>query len=415
MFSLHERTQRRVCQVAFIAVCVVPTVLAIGWVVYFHRPWQEHDWQRHLEESLHLRVEVAQVSAPRPGQRQFERVRLADLQSGAELATIDRVTLNRDQSLAMGRVELRAEQFFRLVTALEIYLAGSEYPASTWTAEVLVVRSSSGKSWELSNAQATGENGSQSNRRIEFQAQVAGNHPGERQSIRLGVERLANGNLQALLDTSQAKLPVWLLADVVPGAKSWAGAELVGELQLNSGVQGSSGVLRGRIAPIDTQVWIGADSPHRITAQAALQFETLEWAGSQIRQAQGTLEAEGGTLSHALLVSLEKNLHCTLGETFSKLTPNELVAFDRLGLRFYFGGSGLTVTGTCLTAGDSAPGCMVAAGGAALLNQPAYSNLPAPLFVQVFCPLEKNWLPESHEWLPASQQATRLFERLPNK
>lgn len=399
MFSLHERTQRRVCRLAFVLVCAVPTVLTIGWALYFQRPWQERDWERSLEQALHVRAELMQVSAPRPQERELFQLRLADLNSSQRIVNVDRLHLGPRQTLAAEQIELDQCQLKALARTISIWLAGNDFQTLTISARQVVLTDEAHHGWTFNNVRAKCDVTPTNIKQIAIQAELDENA----KPLRLLVERHPDGTVRTTLDTQQAKLPTWLLADLVPGAGRWEGAVFSGTARWESNTEEVVGHLRGSVAPIDAQVWIGHNSPQRVQAQAKLQLEHLNWRDARIESVEGLLETASGTMSPSLLKAFQESLLCVLNEEFLN-SAQEPIEFDQFACRFRLNSSGLTLSGTCPMEGSE--GCLIVASGKPLVMQPSYSNLPLGNFVRVFCPLER-------DWLPATAEALEFADRLP--
>lgn len=413
MFSMHERTQRRVCRVVYVLACIVPTVLTVGGVLYFHRPWQEHDWQRQLENNLHVRASISQVTAPRPGERQLYEVRLADLQSSTQFASVDKLHLLADDSLHAERIKVSFDETAELARIVQGWLSVDELSAVNLKAGKLLLSRSAQQSCELSNVQIAMVNPTSEKRKLALQADVitAG---AKHARVRLQIERSSAVNWNVSLDCREGRLPVWLFADFLPGASRWNSASVSGSLQVRFAEDSVEGNLEGTIAPIDLQAWLGQDSPHKLPCSARLQCETLRWRDHQITEAQGELTSESGRISRSLTTALTKLLFCVPGKKLADPSGAEIMSFEKLACKFKLDASGLTVTGNCTTRSSETPGCLFVSDGVPLLLQPTYSNLPLSYFVQVFCPLEKYWLPgmrkavDLAETLPISESENQL-------
>ncbi|MEM1304923.1 MAG: hypothetical protein AAGG46_08495, partial [Planctomycetota bacterium] len=88
---MHETTQRHVCRVAFLSLCVLPTVLLAGWVG--SRSWPGHSDAvlAAVGRRLGVRLAAERLSTPRPGTWRAENLALDDPETGQPLATLDRV------------------------------------------------------------------------------------------------------------------------------------------------------------------------------------------------------------------------------------------------------------------------------------------------------------------------------------
>ncbi len=397
MFSVHERIQRRVCRIAFVALCALPTLATLVWVLYFHRPWQERDWQRTFEQTLHVRADVTQVSAPRPLERTLNDLRLTDLSTAATLLKIKQLHIGPGQILTTDELQFDSLQITTLASAVNIWLAGDQFTGVTLQADQVLIDDGMRNSCQLRDTVVQSQILPNGERRLALQGMLGeSNKP-----VRLVIDRRNDGSWQATLDAQQTKLPTWLVANLVPGAGRWEGAAFNGVVQWHSQANNVAGSFRGHIAPIDVQKWVGEQSPLKLATQAELQFENLNWCDERIELAQGTLKTSSGTVSPAMLTELKKGLFCVVKDE-SLLSSQEPLKFDQFACHFHLDAAGLSASGNCPIEKD----CLVAAGGKALVMQPAYSNLPLSRFVRLFCPLQG-------EWLPATAEAVELADRLP--
>ena len=382
----------------------MPTVLIGGGVLYFHRPWQEQDWQRHLEQHLHVRAKLSEVSAPLPGERLLGQLQITDLQTNATLAKVEKLHL-RGEHFECQQVEIPWGEAAQLKRVVQGWLATAEMRSVNLQIKQLQLTRPTGPPCELLNVNISLGVSRQQTRKLTVVAELPGRSAGEAQ-LRLEVDCNPQAHWIASLDCREGGLPAWIFAGFLPGAGRWNGAEFSGTLVVQGNESSPVGTLQGALAPLDLQAWLGSDSAHQLQATATLRFDTLRWEGSRIRETKGTLDSEPGQVSRSLLQALEKTLFCVPGKPLTEVSQEGPITFDRMGCHFSLSAAGLTATGTCPVADSDAPRCLLVADGKPLLLQPAYSSLPLPYFVQVFCPLEKYWL-------PATRAATEMAETLP--
>ena len=91
MFSLHEVTKTRLCRAAFVGLCAVPTLAVLWWSVAVHLPDYRWAHEQTLAAALGLRVQLASVSAPRPGLTRYEGLELSDPETRQLLARLPMV------------------------------------------------------------------------------------------------------------------------------------------------------------------------------------------------------------------------------------------------------------------------------------------------------------------------------------
>ena len=415
MFSLHETVQKRVCRAAFVVGCVVPTLWTIGWIVYFHRPWHRADWQRTLTQQLHLRATLDDFAYPRPGVTRLIGLELAELRSGKPLASIDKLRVQRhggQLALVADQVELEARQFSALAAALDTWLSAADLPSVELRADRLTLVDRSPGSAEnaavsnrveMTNLRVRGELVGQAPRRFWIQAELsdAGQTGGASTlTIQLVIQRTED-RLLATLDTKQSPLPVWLLAEVVPGWGRCPAARFTGALQIENNALGLRGSLTGRFDNVDLQQWVGPiAAPHRLAGTVDVKLDQLTWQNGRVDVAKGELHGAAGVVSRSLLSTAAKRLFCALGPRLSgaeKTSAEQPQAFDQLACRFRMTSVGITLSGTCSVDAQGARGCLLAVDRQPLLWEPGYVDLPVAQLVQALAQPAASWLPATRE------------------
>jgi hypothetical protein len=395
MFSLHERIQRRVCRTAFVAFCALPTIVVIGWAAYFNRPWSERDWQHSIEHTLHVGAEISAVSAPQPLVRRISKLSLTDLKSKSLLIEVDELLVHSAEEVEARNITIHVNQFADIATAVQIWLTGNDFSDVNWHVGKMTLIGLAGQQFQLDD--------------VAIQSQSA--PTGARQIVvrcssgpELVIERSASGATRCRFESTQTKLPAWLLADTMPGASRWLRASFTGTLQLQKSHGSLSGSFEGEVDAIDCREWIGSDS---LLTQAKLRMEEFTWESGRVETMQGWLETTEGLISTELLKSLHRVLTCqVVDETL--LHSSEAIRFDKLACRFRLNSAGLTCVDPATINNPQAngPGILITSQGKPLVMQPAYSNLPLANFVQLFFPVER-------DVLPGTREATEMGDKLP--
>lgn len=402
---MHERTQRRICRVVYVLACILPTVLAVAFVLYFHRPWQERDWQHLLESNLHVRASISQVTAPRPGERKLYDVRLADLLSRKEIASVDKLQLLSNASLHAEQINVTFHDLESLTRTVQSWLGTDELTALNFTIEKLLLSHGSDETCELTNVRIAFDDTTTQKRKLKLQADVSTDEA-KQAHVRLQVEHTPTGPWDISLDCREAQLPAYFFAEFLPGAARWKDAHFNGIMQLRCGINGVEGTLEGKFSPINLQAWLGDDSPHQLRATANLQLDKLRWLNFRVVEAQGSLNSEPGQMSRSLIAALANSPYCVPSKKLADSSSPDTISFEKLGCNFDMNASGLSIKGNCLTPSPEMPGCLLVSDVEPLLVQPTCPHVPLPYFVQVFCPLDKYWL-------PGMRKAADLAEVLP--
>ena len=396
MFSLHERTQRKVCRTVFVALCAVPTLFTLCWLIYFHRPWQEQDWRRGLENSLHLRVEVAQVSAPRPLERVIESVKLATLQAAEPLGEVQGLKIVAPDSLAISSAMVHWDQLAAITHAGQVWIAGESFRLTRWRIARLTLKNSSGATCDLHDLRSESKRGPQGVRQWTIQAK----HDGK--PVRLLIERHPDGIFHTTIDAQQAALPAWLLAEI-PGGNRWESAHFTGAIRLHQHRSQLAGELRGQVDGIDTVQWLGSDL---LQTTAKLQLDRLAWRDNRTEAVQGSLEASGGQISHDFLTLLKEKFLCTIALNQTQLSDRTAFQpLDKFRCQFQLTNEGLSIKGQ-YPWGETENGCVITTAGKPLVSIPGVPTLPIAQLVQLLSPHDPYKI-------PANREATNMAAKLP--
>jgi hypothetical protein len=233
--------------------------------------------------------------------------------------------------------------------------------------------------------------------------------PDEKPFLRFVVERSAAqpaATISATAETSSA-IPAALLAGV-PGIDALDGdAMFTGAVHWTLDPNGLTGVAKGRLDGLELSSLLPAGSPHAATGRATGSLTELKWHDRRIERLEGALSIEKSELSASLIAAAVKHLYCVQqsdGAPASESAP--MIAVERLACRFVLDGKGLTLTGDMPPERGLPAGCLATSGGASLLVQPPYVDLPAGAWVQFVAG-------PAASWLPASAGAVKLAERLP--
>jgi len=414
MFSLHETTQRRLCRTAFVAGCVLPTLCAVVWAAFLHRPWRENDWQQTLREQLHVQATVGEVSSPYPGVTQLQQIQFANLRTERLLGSIGQLRIERWKSLLVAdRIEISAAQLPEFAIAVATWVSSDELPALQLQAEAVRFVGPDGKSFELKKVRLRSLVSSDSHKQIELQAEPSGE--GQGRTFQLSVEHhagQAGPTVFVQLDTQGEHLPAWLLADFVPGLKGCSSAQFAGQLEIESLSQSVSGSMRGKLDGIDLEQWVDVSGIHQLQAMAGLELDDLRWRNDRIELVQGYLRARDGIVSRSLIDKFAERLFCVPSASLEKtkrILADEMIAFDELACGFRINDEGISISGLCDTAENvDRSKCLLVKDGQPLLMQPRSPVLPVACLVQTLL------LPAtSVSWLPATQEANSMGDVLP--
>ncbi len=396
MFTLHEATQRRVCRVSFLVLCVVPTLVTLAGIAYCNRPWRHQDWQNTLASSLHLRAEVADVSQPVPGKKVLTRLRLAGLHSGAELGSIDRLTMRRDDGrllLDADVLQLQASELSNLATALKTWLSTDRAGELAFHADELTIVSPQRSELQLVDLSVRSASGG---RVFRITARdLSGN------TLKVDIKADDEG-VRGIIDAQQAAVPAWLIGELVPGIGGCESASFTGLLDVENSIVDQHGKLTGALSQVDTQQW-GGTAPHQLQGLANIQLEQVVWKNGRLELARGSIAIDGGSATYSLLLDMQKKLLCTTGPALQQpRASGEWVPFDELMVRFNLSQRGLVI------AGDESGHLVIRDSEPLVIAPPANTLLPTAQIVQLF-----HQFTRKVGWMPATKAAHEMADELP--
>ena len=411
MFSLHETTQRRVCRVAFITCAAVPTLLTLVWIAYSLRPWRESDWQRTLSQQLHVHGCVDHVTSLRPGTLRLKNVQLADLRSEMPLVALNEVRTRwrgSELTLIADQLLIESASFPSLAATLATWMSAADLPAVQLQAKLLKIEGPSQQTISLRDVSMRSQQKAGQPQQLAIKAMLLTGEQGEAaHPLQLVVQQNAT-QTTATLHTDAGRLPSWLLANLLPSVARSPEATFSGSVRLESNARKVSGSLRGRVTGLSLSDWLGFESPHTVRGMAQVELDQLTWQGERVVSAHGNLSAANGAVGNSLLIEAVKRLYCVTGAdvVLDSTSVGKLLPFDELACEFQITNAGITLKGKCASLAIDSPGCLVSAGGRALLLEPTYSNMPVAQLVQL---LSKS----ASSWLPASQEAHAMAGKLP--
>ncbi len=95
MFALHETTRRRVCRIAFVVLCVAPTLAVAAWIVRWYLPGRVEAEQARLSGQLFVDVRLADWREPRPDTIRTTSLTLANATGSTQLLQVGRLERRR--------------------------------------------------------------------------------------------------------------------------------------------------------------------------------------------------------------------------------------------------------------------------------------------------------------------------------
>ena len=395
---MQDRTRIAVCRWAFLALCVVPTCLVLGLIVFhwltLRSPAAKSEWERELSRRLGVAVRIERLSYPQPHVADLAGVAITDPETGIKLATCRAATIERmsgQWQVTLDEPVLEASALTGLAHRFhERWLLSSEQALPVdLRADRLTI-------------QGTGQAQSLADLAARFVQQASGpklelefKPPGATKAVELTAIRNRQITPPATQITwkSPVPVPVDLVGPYLPqatisgdGVLRWQDGRLDGELAL-------------AIAAIDLSRLVSDRFPHVLSGSADLACDGVKVDAGRVTSARGTLVAgRGGRISRSLLLAARDHLQL---DAAIPADEADSLPFDRLSLRFETSGEQLR-----LSVGDAEELAILSADGSALLSAPDDHQVPVVALARML-------LPDSQLQVPAAKQTAALLALLP--
>jgi hypothetical protein len=412
MFIERSSARIRTVRTLFVLLGLVPCAGLCGWAVLRHSSFHRRAIELRCEQAFGMPVRIGRVEHVRPDALRLHGCELvaADGEAVVTAPVVDLESSPTEVRLRVGRIAC-SPRLARAATDLVHQWLGQ--PARFPLDCVVDVGELSWLATTTSPAPGKDGIGRFLGLRIECVAAEGG------RAVRLSGGGSADGaartdELRVLTTTAAATAAgppalrvevTGALATPVPvaileaclgcdaGALS-CGADAVVSGRIDSTCEGGrwSGTAAGRIEGIDlaaASAWL----PHRMSGEASLAIERIDWARGRIAGCDCRLVATRGVVEQPLLDALVTGLGCRPGPEYRTAIGERSRAFDQVACRLRIGPSGVD-----LRADSGARAAIAVVRGGAILEEPAAA-----------VPLERvAWLlsPPTSVAVPASQ-ATR--------
>lgn len=410
MFHLHETTQRKACRVAFIAICIAPTLLLLLYGVRLQTPAYRAAVASEMARSAGVVVSLDDLVHPRPGESRLTNVRLLDPETSAEIARIRVLDIAhvdgqivahaaqpqfdaRHFALAWKRIEerlLRAEPTaakrveFR---AADLTITSPDAESQTWRQVQLVVERDEGGS------------------KAELRYVVAGADMSQPALFTVARRRSDEGEIAQHFEwhTGATALPVAPWCAKLPWlARLGKSCTFRGELTADDAASGWQGELRGELSQLDLDALVSEQFPHKLSGEAHAILEFVRFDQGRVVSARGRVEAGPGVIGRSLVEAACEHLHWQCADdATSKAKPEALQRYQKLALHFSLNDGEMQLRGEC---GDVQQRTALAMGESRYRT--AEGNIHPLALVRTLSP-------KSEHLVPATQATRSLVRVLP--
>jgi hypothetical protein len=417
MFAFHETTRKRICRMAFFALCAAPTIATAAWIAEHYWPGRQGRVARQLGDVLDVHVKLADWREPRPRVTRSSGLVLSDPSSGYALADLRTLEVQGGRLYSISEITVDAAQLPRLAEHVHRWL--TKLPPTVHEVRIsqltikLADKAADGPGDLFILHDVRGRIDRDAAGRTQAVLAGAANSGASDPAalIRLTLAPPTEGDSAAptvSLETHSATVPARLLAAVAPGFERLGpAARFAGAVRWSLDQPELRGMVQGRLDAVDMSGLLSAGSPHRLRGMALIELAELSWRGSRIERLAGSIVAEHAQMSRSLLEALVANFRCPQGSDGVPMASDpEMISLDFLATAFQLKSDGLTFWGHCPPEANMQDGCIAVSGMQPLLIAPPYRDWPLGVLVQTLAG-------QSASWLPASREAVDIASRLP--
>lgn len=353
MLKLHEDTQRRVCRILFVTLCVIPLLCVLAWCAARQSDSEIIAWQAQAGSVLQLATACEGLTHVRPNvtllhevsgedyesKEPFFQTRLLEIdgQSNGLHVVAHQPTLHgsgmRHFADWLCRQMTQGEQQWTgdwQLTAKEVSFLPQSATALTFNDLAL----------KLSNARHAAEGA--------LSVRLAGANSQEPITIRLVRQHESSSPRWSVhFDTALSSIPCSLLGpwlSITPGLGSAATFDGAGWAELRD--DGWRSEFNGVISQASLDRLISDRFPHRLTGTATLRIRRAVIEQGKVVVLEGAVDARDGTISRSLLESARQQMK--LGDGADPLPrQEEEVAYAHLAFDFSIDASGIRLSGAC--------------------------------------------------------------------
>ncbi len=394
---MHEATWLRLMRGAFLACCVLPTLVVLGWIALHASPLQVVRWEHALRQSLGLIARIERVSYPKPGHVRLHGLRLIDPATNQPIADTpqldalwndqrcvlrmaeagvaaehslsawpiwhDRVLRDemldgRSAELRVDRLDLRRGPTENAATGDESADSGSSLHAVRWSSWLEQSQRQSRLELRLAPPTdvATTQGTAQGTEQPALETQVPGDAAtlsGEGSGtldasrVLVTVHRSADEGVpvtHVMLDSGSSSVAPQLLAAQL-GMPLADQMKFSGTLRLSLEPTQWSGQFKGQVSEIDLGAWSEGRLPYPVDGQARVTLHQCDFGVGGVQRAVGELLITEGRFDRLLLEALVRNGLAQPGEAFATLPASEPVEQVEMQMQFGLNEMGVVTRG----------------------------------------------------------------------
>lgn len=408
-YTLHEKTQRQVCRVAFGIACLAPTLCVAMYVISLRLPWHVAAYEENASQRAGLIVSFADVTHPKPGLTLYHDAKIADAETGDVVASARlvevaqhegrQVLLLSQPEVAAGRLDLLWQFVDQRI--LRAQAGGEQFEI---VCGEVTLQSKAGDSQTLTGVIVRVEH-SPTNPNVLVTYRVAGHDMHEPAQIRISRDRKSPVAVTRFeWHTGGAALPCNVFAERFAWLdKLGTGCTFRGQVWATHFTDGWRGELTGMLESIDLDELVSSQFPHKLSGIASVTFRRLTFAEGRITAADGAFRAGPGIVGQGLIVAAEESLGVDFQEKSERsAATTDLRRYEKMGGVIRIQADGLSLFGDCA---DEPPQTLLKLADGSNATLGAESIAAASLV--------KLLVPATDFHVPATEQTRQLISALP--
>ncbi len=309
---MSDPLRRRVCRIVFLLICILPTAIALKWIL---TPPTITQWESQLKNQTGLAANVRDVKTPLPQETVLDGVQLT-VSEETDPVELGAVTISNTERLKLifvqsfkttnnGLAEI-AERLYRQVSEppfpvrpFRVVVGQAQIAAENINGSP-IVQPIHGLTIDV---QATDSNFEAT---IKFRLKVAEDAP----VVQITYTRLMHAAPQETWTvlSQQTDLPTWMLAEIIPQLKCLGTAALFeGSIRLTRSDQQWDGTVSGDLRNVDLYHLVQVPFKQTALGSLNMRIRDCQFVDGRVEILDGTVTSTGGQLSKELLNSFAEN------------------------------------------------------------------------------------------------------------
>ena len=321
---MSDHQKRIICRAFFVLLCVVPTVIVIKWLF---TPPTTTQWEERIKGNLGLVTNVESVETPLPQETILGAVHILGKENdvAVDLGSVTVANTEQARQIVVQKFDVNDISLAHVLRRVHREVSDPPYPVRPYQvffgqvqirSENLngdqLVQELHGASIQILPTEQSLE------LTLKFKLSMADDAP----VTQITYIRRLHTQPQEIwaVNSPQAELPVWMLAEIIPELKCMgSSATFNGTIQLEKYEHQWNGIAAGWLKSVDLfhLVWLPFDQ--WVFGQADIRIDSCNIRESKIVSMEGDFTSQRGEVGMMLLHSLSK--HLNMGKPHPDLAP----------------------------------------------------------------------------------------------